>query len=121
MPGPPEGYGDYAVDVPSFGDRFAPYAPVDPEAPALIVAGGGVHRRGDRGAGAGGTPGAGADRAGLAAAVGSGVRHVGGAQRGVVRAAGDRGSVVLCRHLEQATEEAVAKRIEAERVTATVR
>ncbi|MCK1823876.1 TIGR03089 family protein, partial [Streptomyces sp. XM83C] len=31
------------------------------------------------------------------------------------------GSVVLCRHLEQATEEAVAKRIEAERVTATVR
>ena len=38
FPQPPEGFADYAVEVPSQGDRFAPYAPVDPEAPALIVA-----------------------------------------------------------------------------------
>ncbi|CAM5645878.1 TIGR03089 family protein [Streptomyces hirsutus] len=39
FPQPPEGFADYAVEVPGQGDRFAPYVPVDPEAPALIVAG----------------------------------------------------------------------------------
>lgn len=34
---PPEGFTDYAVEVPGQGDRFAPYAPVGPDAPALIV------------------------------------------------------------------------------------
>lgn len=39
FPQPPDGFADYAVEVPSQGDRFAPFAPVDPEEPALIVAG----------------------------------------------------------------------------------
>lgn len=39
FPQTPEGFGDYAVEVPSQGDRFAPFAPVDPDAPALAVGG----------------------------------------------------------------------------------
>lgn len=37
FPQPPEGFMDYAVEVPGQGDRFAPYAPVDPDAPALTL------------------------------------------------------------------------------------
>ena len=37
FPSPPEGFADYAVEVPSQGDRFTPYAPVDPTAPALVL------------------------------------------------------------------------------------
>lgn len=33
FPQAPEGFADYAVEVPGQGDRFAPYAPVDPAAP----------------------------------------------------------------------------------------
>ncbi len=39
FPVTPEGFLDYAVEVPAQGDRFAPFAPVDPEEPALVVAG----------------------------------------------------------------------------------
>ncbi|MFE6853255.1 TIGR03089 family protein, partial [Streptomyces sp. NPDC057674] len=39
FPTAPAGYADYAVEVPSQGDRFAPFAPVDPGAPALVVDG----------------------------------------------------------------------------------
>ncbi|MEV4438329.1 TIGR03089 family protein [Streptomyces sp. NPDC049577] len=39
FPQPPAGFLDYAVEVPSQGDRFSPYAPVDPTAPALVVEG----------------------------------------------------------------------------------
>ncbi|MBO8189391.1 TIGR03089 family protein [Streptomyces spirodelae] len=37
FPQPPEGFVDYAVEVPGQGDQFAPYVPVDPEAPALTL------------------------------------------------------------------------------------
>ncbi|MER7413155.1 TIGR03089 family protein [Streptomyces cacaoi] len=40
FPQPPEGFMDYAVEVPGQGDRFVPYVPVDPEAPALTLPGG---------------------------------------------------------------------------------
>ncbi|MBO0518475.1 TIGR03089 family protein, partial [Streptomyces beijiangensis] len=43
FPQPPAGFADYAVEVPSQGDRFAPYAPVDPDAPALAVGGRQLH------------------------------------------------------------------------------
>ncbi|MCW2913622.1 MAG: hypothetical protein JWN52_1690, partial [Actinomycetia bacterium] len=33
----PPGVIDYAAEVRSYGDRFAPYSPVDPDAPTLIV------------------------------------------------------------------------------------
>lgn len=39
FPAPPAGYADYAVEVPSQGDRFAPFVPVDADAPALMVDG----------------------------------------------------------------------------------
>ncbi|MBQ0866459.1 TIGR03089 family protein [Streptomyces smyrnaeus] len=37
FPQPPEGFVDYAVEVPGQGDQFAPYVPVDPDAPALAL------------------------------------------------------------------------------------
>jgi uncharacterized protein (TIGR03089 family) len=39
FPQPPPGFADYAVEVPGQGDRFTPFAPVDPDAPALVVGG----------------------------------------------------------------------------------
>ncbi|GAA2059473.1 TIGR03089 family protein [Streptomyces albiaxialis] len=39
FPQPPEGFMDYAVEVPGQGDQFTPYAPVDPEALALAADG----------------------------------------------------------------------------------
>lgn len=39
FPQAPSGFADYAVEVPSQGDRFVAYAPVDPEEAALVVAG----------------------------------------------------------------------------------
>ncbi|MEY9967428.1 uncharacterized protein (TIGR03089 family) [Streptacidiphilus sp. MAP12-16] len=35
----PAGFLDYAAEVPAQGDRFVPYAPVDPDRPALVIDG----------------------------------------------------------------------------------
>ncbi|WP_432135427.1 MULTISPECIES: TIGR03089 family protein [unclassified Streptomyces] len=121
VPGPPEGYADYAVDVPSFGDRFAPYAPVDPEEPALIVAGAEL-------TGAELVDRARADAAGLGL-TGPGSRLLSGLgyetweglSAGLYAPLASGGSVVLCRNLDQAGEDAVARRIDSERITATAR
>lgn len=40
FPQPPEGFLDYAVEVPGQGDRFAPFAPVGPDDPAFVLPGG---------------------------------------------------------------------------------
>ncbi|MFK4149570.1 TIGR03089 family protein [Streptomyces sp. NPDC004065] len=121
FPRPPEGFLDYAVEVPGQGDRFAPFAPVDPEEPALIVAGAEytaaevVERaRGD------------APALGL---TGPGSRLLSalpydtweGLSAGLYAPLAAGGSVVLCRNLDRLPEESLAKRIEAERVTATAR
>jgi uncharacterized protein (TIGR03089 family) len=37
FPEPPEGFADYAVEVPGQGDRFAPFAPVTADMPALVL------------------------------------------------------------------------------------
>ena len=37
FPQPPEGFHDYAVEVPGQGDRFTPYAPVAPGDPFLVL------------------------------------------------------------------------------------
>lgn len=37
FPQAPDGFLDYAVDVPGQGDRFAPFAPVTPGEPALVL------------------------------------------------------------------------------------
>ncbi|ATW48808.1 TIGR03089 family protein [Streptomyces xantholiticus] len=118
FPAPPAGYADYAVEVPGQGDRFAAYAPVDPEEPALVV--GDVELTGaelvER-------AGADADRLGL----GPGSRLLSGKpydswdglSAGLFAPLASGGSVVLCRHLDALSEEALAKRVESERVTDT--
>ncbi|MFI6039575.1 TIGR03089 family protein [Streptomyces sp. NPDC051315] len=121
VPAPPEGYADYAVDVPSHGDRFVAYAPVDPEEPALIVAGAEY-------TGAEIVERARADAADLGL-TGPGSRLLSGLpydtwdglSAGLYAPLASDGSVVLCRNLDQANEETIAKRIESERVTATTR
>ncbi|MFM9371564.1 TIGR03089 family protein [Streptomyces sp. Da 82-17] len=119
FPQPPDGFMDYAVEVPSQGDRFAPYAPVDADAPALAVdgvelTGAEVVRR------------ALADAAELG--LGPGGRLLTGRSydtweglsAGLFAALAAGGSVVLCRNLEQVAEGGLEKRIESERVTLTV-
>ncbi|MBQ1001031.1 TIGR03089 family protein [Streptomyces nigra] len=121
FPQPPEGFADYAVEVPSQGDRFAPFAPVDPDEPALIVAGrefsaAEVVER------------ARAEAPGLGL-TGPGSRILStlpydtweGLDAGLYAALATGGSVVLCRNAESLDEEALARRIEAERVTTTAR
>ncbi|MFI9602581.1 TIGR03089 family protein [Streptomyces sp. NPDC004069] len=121
FPQPPEGFLDYAVEVPGQGDVFAPFAPVDPEEPALIVAGAEytaaevVERaRGD------------APELNL---TGPGSRLLSalpydtweGLSAGLYAPLTAGASVVLCRNLDRLPEDALAKRIDSERVTATAR
>jgi uncharacterized protein (TIGR03089 family) len=121
FPQPPSGFADYAVEVPSQGDRFVPFSPVDPEEPALIVAGrefsaAEVVER------------ARAEATGLGL-TGPGSRILSalpydtweGLLAGLYGPLATGGSVVLCRNLGQLGDEALAKRIESERVTATAR
>lgn len=116
FPQPPQGFADYAVEVPSQGDRFAPYAPVDPDAPALAAAGleltGAelVERARADAAAHGLTPGS---------RVLSGLPYDGweGLSYGLYAPLAAGGSVVLCRHLDQLDEKALAERRESERVT----
>ncbi|TVL88198.1 TIGR03089 family protein [Streptomyces sp. SAJ15] len=120
FPQPPPGFADYAVEVPSQGDRFAPYAPVDPDAPALTV--GGVEL----------TAAQVVERARADAAergLGPGSRLLSGLDwdsweglsAGLFAPLAAGGSVVLCRHLDRLDEDGLAKRREDERVTAVAR
>ena len=117
FPQPPSGFADYAVEVPGQGDRFAPFAPVDPDEPALIVAG-------REFSGAEVVERALAEAAGLGL-TGPGARILSGLpydtwdglNAGLYGPLAVGGSVVLCRHLERASEETVAARIETERVS----
>lgn len=121
FPQPPEGFVDYAVEVPGQGDRFAPYAPVDPEAPTLIVAG-----REFTGAEV-------VERARAAAAelglTGPGSRILSGLpydtweglDAGLYGPLASGGSVVLCRNLDRLGDDALDKRVESERVTVIAR
>ncbi|MET9143491.1 TIGR03089 family protein [Streptomyces sp. NPDC004042] len=121
FPQPPAGFADYAVEVPGQGDRFAPFAPVDPEEPALVVAGA-EHSAADVVERAR----ADASRLGL---TGPGSRLLSGLaydtweglSAGLYAPLTSGGSVVLCRHLDRLDETALAQRIETERVTATAR
>ncbi|MGX1676374.1 TIGR03089 family protein [Streptomyces sp. NPDC055400] len=121
FPQPPEGFADYAVEVPGQGDRFAPFAPVDPEAPALVVAGAEL-------TGAEVVEKARADATDLGL-TGPGSRLLSGLpydtwrglSAGLYAPLATGGSVVLCRHLDGLDEESLAKRVENERVSATAR
>ncbi|MET9378471.1 TIGR03089 family protein [Streptomyces sp. NPDC002992] len=118
FPAPPAGYADYAVEVPSQGDRFAPFVPVDADAPALLVDGtelSGIQlverARAD------------AEALGLA----PGARLLSGRpydtwdglSAGLYAPLAAGASVVLCRNLDQLAPEALEKRVESERVTVT--
>ncbi|MBC9728591.1 TIGR03089 family protein [Streptomyces sp. TRM68367] len=117
----PEGFADYAVEVPGQGDRFVPYAPVDPEEPGLIVAG-------REFSGAEVVERARAEATGLGL-IGPGSRILSGLpydtweglNAGLYGPLATGGSVVLCRHLGRLAGEALDKRIESERVTAVAR
>lgn len=119
FPQAPAGFADYAVEVPSQGDRFAPYAPVDPDEPALAVAGAGELT------GAELVERARADAGALGLAPGSrllsGLSYDTweGLSSGLYAPLAAGGSVVLCRHIDRLAEDGLAKRIEDERVTAT--
>ncbi|NYS19962.1 TIGR03089 family protein [Streptomyces sp. SJ1-7] len=118
FPQPPAGFADYAVEVPSQGDRFTPYAPVDPEAPALTV--GGVELSGTQLVSK-----AREDAEALGLAPGSRLLtgHTydtwEGLSTGLFAPLASGGSVVLCRHLGELGAEGLAKRVESERVTNT--
>ncbi|MGA5407432.1 TIGR03089 family protein [Streptomyces lavendulocolor] len=119
FPSPPAGYDDYAVEVPTQGDVFAPYAPVDPSAPALAVAGAELS-----GAELVDRARADAERLGLA----GGARLLSalpydtweGVSAGLYAPLAAGASVVLCRNLEQLSPEGLAKRVESERITSTL-
>ncbi|MFE2764451.1 TIGR03089 family protein [Streptomyces halstedii] len=118
FPQPPEGFADYAVEVPGQGDRFAPYAPVDPEAPALTVGGVGrtaaqvVARAREDAAEFGLVPGS-------RLLTGRTYDTWEGLSAGLFAPLAAGASVVLCRHLDRLDENALATRIESERVTGT--
>jgi uncharacterized protein (TIGR03089 family) len=119
FPQPPEGFADYAVEVPGQGDRFAPFAPVDPEEPALVVAGAEL-------TGAEVVEKARADATDLGL-TGPGSRLLSGLpydtwrglSAGLYAPLATGGSVVLCRHLDGLDQESLAKRVENERVSTT--
>ncbi|MFI1679334.1 TIGR03089 family protein [Streptomyces sp. NPDC020607] len=135
FPQAPEGFSDYAVEVPGQGDQFAPYAPVDPDEVALVVDGVELtgsevvaRAREDAGRlGGGGEAGAGreAGEAGAGREAGAvGVRVLSGLSygtweglsAGLFAALAGGGSVVLCRNLERLPEGGLEKRVGDERV-----
>ncbi|MCC3778625.1 TIGR03089 family protein [Streptomyces sp. UNOB3_S3] len=118
FPQAPAGFADYAVEVPSQGDRFAPYAPVDPTAPALTVAGLEL-------TGAELVERAAADAARLG--LGAGSRLLSGLaydtweglSTGLFAPLAAGGSVVLCRNADRLSADALDQRRTSERVTVT--
>ncbi|MFE7040254.1 TIGR03089 family protein [Streptomyces atratus] len=118
FPQAPEGFADYAVEVPSQGDRFTPFAPVDPDAPALAVGGAELTaaqllaRAREDAAALGLT-------AGSRLLTGRTYDTWEGLSAGLFAPLVTGGSVVLCRHLGQLGEDGLAKRVESERVTNT--
>lgn len=120
FPSPPEGFTDYAVEVPGQGDRFTPYAPVDPDALALELP------DGTRLSGARVVERALGDAAGLGLSPGSRLLSAlpydtwPGLAAGLVAPLAAGGSVVLCRHLDRLDADGLERRRAAERVTHAV-
>ncbi|WP_199547991.1 TIGR03089 family protein [Streptomyces sp. N35] len=116
FPQPPDGFLDYAVEVPGQGDQFAPFAPVSPSDDALVIGDTAltgaeiVERALADGRGLGLGPG---DR------VLSGLSYGNwdGLSAGLYAPLAAGASVVLCRNLDQLGAEALDKRVESERVT----
>jgi uncharacterized protein (TIGR03089 family) len=119
FPQPPQGFLDYAVEVPGQGDRFVPYEPVDAGARALELPGGEVLTGNQAVERARAT----AEAFGLAPGSrllsGLPFDNWDGLAAGLLAPLAAGGSVVLCRHLDLLPSEGLAKRRESERVTHT--
>ncbi|WP_069816264.1 TIGR03089 family protein [Streptomyces sp. TP-A0874] len=119
FPQAPEGFLDYAVEVPGQGDHFTPYTPVDPEAGALAF-GGARELTGSQVVAR-----AREDASALGLAPGSrllsGLPYDGwsGLSAGLLAPLAAGGSVVLCRHLDRLAPDALEQRRDSERITAT--
>ncbi|MFG2291052.1 TIGR03089 family protein [Streptomyces sp. NPDC048595] len=116
FPQPPEGFADYAVEVPGQGDRFAPFAPVDAGSVALCVGGeeltgSGIGARALADAGTAGLPDAPRVLSGLGYDTWQGLSY------GLYAPLATGGSVVLCRHLDRLGAEAAATREASEKIT----
>lgn len=119
FPQPPSGFSDYAAEVPGQGDRFVPFAPVDPGDAALVV--GGTELTGaqvvERAR-------ADARERGLTpdSRLLSGLAYDTweGLSAGLLAPLAAGGSVVLCRNLGVLPAEGLARRQESEKVTHTV-
>lgn len=116
FPQSPAGFADYAVEVPSQGDRFVPYAPVGPRTPALELAGevldgAEVVERARRSAAALGLERGSRLLSGLPYDAWDGLAA------GLLAPLAADASVVLCRHLDRLPQERLAERVGAERVT----
>lgn len=111
-PGLPSGVLDYALEVPTYGDRFAPYSPVRPSDPAFAVESGTLS-------------GAELVAAGEALGLEPGARVLTTSDftdleqvvRGLLAPLAVGGSVVLCRNLDHARLE---RRVADEKVSVTV-
>ncbi|MFI7322059.1 TIGR03089 family protein [Streptomyces venezuelae] len=119
FPQPPDGFADYAVEVPGQGDQFAPYAPVDPDEVALVVdgvelTGAEVVARAREDAGR--LERAGGGEGGVRVLSGLSYGTWDGLSAGLFAALAGGGSVVLCRNLERLGESGLEKRVEDERV-----
>jgi uncharacterized protein (TIGR03089 family) len=119
FPQPPAGFADYAVEVPSQGDRFTPYPPVDASAPALALPAGQTLT------GAEAVERARASAAALGLTPGSRLLSSlpydtwDGLAAGLLAPLAADASVVLCRNLDRLSAEDLVKRGESERVTHT--
>ncbi len=119
FPSPPDGFADYAVEVPGQGDHFTPFEPVGPADSALALPDGGVLT------GAQVVERARADAATLG--LGPGSRLLSdrdfddwaGLSAGLLAPLAAGGSVVLCRHLDRLDSDALERRRATERVTHT--
>ncbi|MGE7432536.1 TIGR03089 family protein [Kitasatospora sp. NPDC001175] len=120
FPQRPDGFLDYAAEVPGQGDRFAPYSPVDPESPALETTVDGLPLRltGEQTVQL-------AREGALRLGLGTGSRVLStlsyqdwaGLEAGLLAPLAAGASVVLCRNSDGLTAEQWDKRIESERVT----
>lgn len=119
FPQAPEGFRDYAVEVPGQGDRFTPYLPADPAAPALVLP------DGEEFSGARTVERAHADARERGLEAGSRLLSTRpfdcweGLSAGLFAPLAAGASVVLCRHAERLDGPALAARRESERVTHT--
>lgn len=119
FPQPPEGFTDYAVEVPGQGDQFSAYAPVDPDGAFLALPG-----EGDL-TGAQTVDRALADAGALGLGAGSRLLSTrsydswDGLSSGLLAPLAAGGSAVLCRNSGQLDSTALDKRKESERVTHT--